>query len=141
MIDQAVIFCGGYGKRLLPITNKIPKPMALVNEKPFLYHLIKQCKSNGINNFLLLCGYKKEQILKYFGDGSKFGVKIKYHFNPPEVQTLKRLIDAKKLIKKEFLLLYSDNYSDLNIHQLKKKYDSLRSSFLITICKKNMEIF
>ena len=136
MIDQAVIFCGGYGKRLLPITNKIPKPMALVNKKPFLYHLIKQCKSNGINNFLLLCGYKKEQILKYFGNGSKFGVKIKYHFNSPEVQTLKRLIDAKKLIKKEFLLLYSDNYSDLNIHQLKKKYDSLRSSFLITICKK-----
>ena len=136
MINQAVIFCGGYGKRLLPITKKTPKPMVLVDDKPFLYHLIKQCKSNGIDNFLLLCGYKKELIFKYFGDGSKFGVKIKYHLNSPDVQTLKRLIDAKKLIKNEFLLLYSDNYSDLNLHQLKKKYDSLKSSFLITICKK-----
>ena len=65
MINQAVIFCGGLGKRLLPITKKLPKPMVVVDNKPFLYHLIKQCKSNGIKNFLLLCGYKKEKIIKY----------------------------------------------------------------------------
>ena len=53
------------------------------------------------------------------------------------MQTLKRLIDERQILKKEFLLLYSDNYSDLNLHQLKKKYDDLKSSFLITVCKKN----
>jgi len=137
MIDQAVILCGGHGKRLLPITNKIPKPMVNINRKPFLQYLIEQCKANGINNILLLCGYKKNAIYNYFGDGSKYGVKIKYHFNPPDVQTLKRLIDAHKILKNKFLLLYSDNYSDLNLHQLKKKFDDLDSSFLITICKKN----
>ena len=136
MIDQAVILCGGYGKRLLPITNKIPKPMVNVNKKPFLEYLIEQCKVNGIKNILLLCGYKKDLIFNYFGDGTKFGVKIRYHYNQPEVQTLKRLVDAQKLLKKQFLLLYSDNYSDLNLHQLKKKFDDLDSSFLITICKK-----
>ena len=62
MIDQAVILCGGYGKRLLPITNKIPKPMVNINRKPFLQYLIEQCKANGINNILLLCGYKKNTI-------------------------------------------------------------------------------
>jgi NDP-sugar pyrophosphorylase family protein len=49
VIDQAVIFCGGFGKRLLPITKKIPKPMVIVDGKPFLYHLISQSKQNGIN--------------------------------------------------------------------------------------------
>ena len=44
MIDQAVILCGGYGKRLLPITNKIPKPMVNINTKPFLQYLIEQCQ-------------------------------------------------------------------------------------------------
>ena len=72
-----------------------------------------QCKSNGINNFLILCGYKANVIKKYFGNGSKMGVKIKYHYNPPYVETYKRLIDAKKLLKEQFLLMYSDNYSDL----------------------------
>lgn len=137
MVDQAVIFCGGYGRRLLPITNKIPKPMARINKKPFLHYLIEQCRTNGIKNILLLCGYKKTIIYNYFGNGYKYGVKIKYLYNPPDVQTLKRLIDARQILKKEFLLLYSDNYSDLNLHQLKKKYDDLKSSFLITVCKKN----
>lgn len=137
MIDQAVIFCGGYGKRLLPITNKIPKPMVNIKKKPFLKYLIEQCKTNGINNILLLCGYKRNVIYNYFGDGSKFGVKIKYHFNLPDVQTLKRLIDAHKMLKNKFLLLYSDNYSNLNLHQLNKKFNDLNSSFLISICKKN----
>jgi len=137
MVDQAVIFCGGFGRRLLPITNKIPKPMVRINKKPFLYYLIEQCKINGIKNILLLCGYKKKIISDYFGNGYKYGVKIKYHYNPPDVQTLKRLIDARRILKKEFLLLYSDNYSDLNLHQLKKKYDDLNSSFLITVCEKS----
>jgi D-glycero-alpha-D-manno-heptose 1-phosphate guanylyltransferase len=44
VLKQAVIFCGGFGKRLLPLTKKIPKPMAMVDDKPFLYHLISQSK-------------------------------------------------------------------------------------------------
>ena len=81
MLNQAVIFCGGFGTRLLPLTKKIPKPMVMVGGKPFLHHLISQSKQNGIKNFLILCGYKHEIIKKYFGNGSKFGVKIKYHYN------------------------------------------------------------
>ncbi len=136
MIDQAVIFCGGFGTRLLPLTKKIPKPMVKLDNKPFLFHLIMQCKSNGINNFLILCGYKAKIIEKYFGNGSRLGVKIKYHYNPPHVQTLKRLIDANKLLTERFLLMYSDNYSDLNLHQLKEKFIKFKSSFLLSICKK-----
>ena len=50
-IKQAVIFCGGLGTRLLPLTKKIPKPMVKINKEPFLKHLLDQCKSNGIKIF------------------------------------------------------------------------------------------
>ena len=118
MLKQAVIFCGGLGTRLLPLTKRIPKPMVLVDGKPFLFHLISQSKQNGIINFLILCGYKHESIKKYFGDGLKFGVKIKYHYNDPKIKTFKRLLDARHLLNKSFLLLYGDNYSSLNLHAL-----------------------
>lgn len=136
MLNQTVIFCGGFGKRLLPLTKKIPKAMVFVNGKPFLYHLIIQSKKNGIKNFLILCGYKHEIIKKYFGDGSKFGVSINYHYNEPRIETLKRLLDARHLLKKSFLLLYGDNYSSLNLHDLTNQKYFKKKSLLITVCKK-----
>ena len=136
MVNQTVIFCGGFGKRLLPLTRKIPKPMVLVAGKPFLYHLIIQSKKNGIKNFLILCGYKHEVIKKYFGDGSKFGVNIKYHYNEPSIETFRRLLDARHLLKNSFLLLYGDNYSSLNLHDLSKQKYFKKKSLLITVCKK-----
>ena len=68
---KAVILAGGLGTRLLPLTKILPKPMVLVNGRPFLYHLIMQSKSNGINNFLILFGYKHELIEKFFGNGKR----------------------------------------------------------------------
>lgn len=111
--------------------------MVMVDGKPFLYHLISQSKQNGINNFLILCGYKHEVIKKYFGDGAKFGVKVKYHYNDPKIETFKRLLDARHLIKKSFLLLYGDNYSSLNLHDFNNQKYFKKNSLLVTVCKKN----
>jgi histidinol-phosphate phosphatase family protein len=136
MLNQAVIFCGGFGKRLLPITKKIPKPMANVNGKPFLFYLIEQCKNNGINKILLLCGYKSEVIQKYFGNGENLGVNIQYFIDPPQIQTYNRIYNARDFLEKKFLLLYSDNYCSLNLHDMMFHYHNLKSNFLITICNK-----
>ena len=136
MLNQAVIFCGGFGKRLMPITKKIPKPMVNVNAKPFLFHLIQQCKSKGIKKILLLCGYKSDVIQKYFGSGKKIGITIQYHINPPEIETYQRIYNARNLLEKEFLLLYSDNYSSLNLHDLFSNYKKLKSKLIISLCKK-----
>lgn len=136
MIDQAVILCGGYGTRLLPITRSLPKPMVKVESKPFLEHLILQCKLNGIKNFLILCGYKKEKIKQYFKNGKKLDVNISYHENNPNIKTLKRILDAKKYLKKNFLLLYADNYSSLNIIDLYRCYKKNKTPLIISLCEK-----
>ena len=78
MIGQAVILCGGYGKRLLPITNKIPKPLLLVNKKPIIEHIITIAKNQGIVDFYISINYLGHKIKKYLGNGSKLGVKITY---------------------------------------------------------------
>jgi D-glycero-D-manno-heptose 1,7-bisphosphate phosphatase len=110
--------------------------MADVNGKPFLFYLIEQCKNNGIKKILLLCGYKSLLIKKYFGSGKKFGVNIQYHINPPQIETYKRIYEAKNFLENEFLLLYSDNYSSLNLHDLYSNYKKLKSKLTISICKK-----
>ena len=77
-IKQAVILAGGRGMRLRPITDTIPKPMILFHNRPFLEYLIEMLKENEIKEVVLLLGYLPEKIVDYFGDGSKFGLKIKY---------------------------------------------------------------
>ena len=113
MIKLAVILCGGIGTRLGNLTKNTPKGMIKVSKKPFLEHLIIQLKKNGINEFIFLVGFKAEKIQNYFESGKKFGVKISYSYSSIETETLKRIYNAKSLIKKDFILLYSDNYYPL----------------------------
>jgi D-glycero-D-manno-heptose 1,7-bisphosphate phosphatase len=136
MTTQAVILCGGLGTRLRPITNKIPKPLALLNGKPFIDYLLKQLKSQRIKNVLLLTGYLGNLIKKKLGDGKKYGLKITYSDGPINWDTGRRLWESKKLLDKEFLLLYSDNFSSFNLNYLKKFHKKKKSSITLTVCKK-----
>ncbi|MDP3758525.1 MAG: sugar phosphate nucleotidyltransferase, partial [Candidatus Daviesbacteria bacterium] len=81
-INQAVILAGGQGTRLKPFTNNNPKPMVPVNDKPFLEYLIDLLKENSIKEVITLTGYFGEKIEKYFGNGSKLGIDIKYSYTP-----------------------------------------------------------
>ena len=73
-----VIMCGGKGVRLLPHTENCPKPMLPVNGKPMLEHIIERAKSEGFNHFVLAIHYLGHMIEDYFGDGSRWQVKIDY---------------------------------------------------------------
>jgi len=135
-IKQGVILCGGLGTRLGKITKKIPKPMVVVSGKPFLEHLLIQLKKNGIKKVLLLVGYKSEVIKRYFGDGKKLNIKISYSFLPKEFETGSRILKAKNMLDKKFILLYSDNYSSLNISKLNYKFSELKKEILFSLVKK-----
>ncbi len=86
-ITQAVIFAGGLGERLKPFTETNPKPMYRFNNKPFLEYLIVQIRDWGIKDIIILLGYLPEKIIEYFGDGSCFGVSIRYVITPIEYDT------------------------------------------------------
>jgi D-glycero-D-manno-heptose 1,7-bisphosphate phosphatase len=110
---RAIILCGGKGTRLKSLTIKNPKPMILINGKPFLYYIINKISQLGINKFTLCIGYKSQKITNYFKDGSSlFGnINIKYSYGPVSWETGKRIYEAKKSIKdKNILICYSDNF-------------------------------
>ena len=123
-ISQAVILAGGYGTRLRPFTDTAPKPMYPINGRPFLEHIIDQIKTFGINEIVILLGYLPDVIIDYFGDGSKYGVKIEYSTTPQEYETGSRLKRANEegKIRDEFILLYCDNYCPINYQKLLDDY-------------------
>jgi dTDP-glucose pyrophosphorylase len=73
-----VIMAGGRGTRLLPKTEKTPKPMLLLGGKPILEHIINRAKAAGIMEFVLAIHHLGDVIEEYFGNGQFLGVNISY---------------------------------------------------------------
>lgn len=76
--NWVVIMAGGLGTRLGDLTKDTPKPMLKVGAKPMIEHIIDMFVSHGFTKFMLSVNYKAEVIKKYFKDGSKFGIEVKY---------------------------------------------------------------
>ena len=75
---KAIILCAGEGRRLRPYTNTYQKTMIPLHGKPLLEYIIKGIKGAGFNDFIIVVGYQKEQIIDYFKDGKKLGINIEY---------------------------------------------------------------
>jgi len=74
----AVIMAGGYGTRLLPLTEELPKPMLPVGDRPLLELTIEQLRRSGIQRVNVATHYRRDVITQHFGDGREFGVEIQY---------------------------------------------------------------
>ena len=69
---------GGEGKRLRPLTNKIPKPMLLIKDKPILQIIFENFLEQGFEHFLISVNYRAKFIKNYFKNGKQWNVKINY---------------------------------------------------------------
>lgn len=130
---QAVILAGGRGTRMLPITKDRPKPMVPILGKPFLEYQIEQLREQGFERVLLLLGYLPEVVQDYFGDGSRWGMDIKYSVTAPDDLTSSRVRTARHLIDPCFLLLYCDNYWPMQMDRMWDRFRSAGKPGLITI--------
>ena len=74
----AVIMAGGFGSRLRPLTDNMPKPLLPLGDRPIMELIIGQLRDAGIQNFYVTTHYLSEQIVDHFGDGRAFGVDITY---------------------------------------------------------------
>jgi len=75
---SAVVMAGGYGKRMLPLTENVPKPMLPVGDRPLLELTIERLRRSGIREVSLTTHHLPESIVNHFGDGSAFGVNLNY---------------------------------------------------------------
>lgn len=74
----AVVMAGGFGTRLRPLTEAVPKPMLPVGDRPLLAHIIGQLRRAGIRQLNVTTHYKADAISDHFGDGQQYGIEIRY---------------------------------------------------------------
>ena len=111
---KAVILAAGKGTRLNPITTLRPKPMIPIGGKPLLEHTLLNLRSVGVQEILIIVGYKEEIIKNYFGNGlSKFNLKIEYVTQLEHLGTSHAVGFAKDFVGDEdFFLMYGDLLTD-----------------------------
>ncbi len=115
--NQCLILAGGYGSRLGKITKKIPKPLIKINNKPFIFYLIKNLYRQGVREFIILSYYKnflfEKKIFKKFRNA-----KIKIIKEKRKLGTLGSIINSKKHLKNSFFVVNGDSFFDFNIRDL-----------------------
>ncbi|QAT41914.1 HAD-IIIA family hydrolase [Aminipila luticellarii] len=117
---QAVIMAGGKGTRLVALTkDQVPKPMAQIAKRPILEWQIEQLKNNGITDIILVIGHLGEKIKKYFGDGSKFGVNLRYFHETTPLGSAGALYYVRSLLEEgAFFLIFGDIIFDIDMARM-----------------------
>jgi NDP-sugar pyrophosphorylase family protein len=132
-IDQAVIFAGGRGERLRPLTDHLPKPMAPVDGIPFLDYLLQSLKDAGIRKVLFLLGYRAETIVNRYGNCLSDGITVEYSIGTAEDLTGRRLLNAYPYLDEHFLLLYGDNYWPIEMERMTALFESKNVPAMTTV--------
>ena len=127
---KAIILAAGKGERLGKVSETLPKSMIEIDGKPILQHNIELCKKYGITEIYINLHHLSQVIINYFGDGKKFGIKIKYSYEKELLGTsgAVKYISSQDsyFTENSFFVLYGDNYSNYNL-------DSLKSNSIATI--------
>ncbi|MCU4158142.1 nucleotidyltransferase family protein [Carboxylicivirga sp. A043] len=115
---DAVIMAGGKGERLRPLTDKTPKPMLPLGDKPIIEHNIDRLISFGIENIYISVNYLADQIIDYFGDGSSKGVNIHYIKENKFLGTIGALSQVEEFWNPYILVMNSDLFTDIDFEDL-----------------------
>lgn len=132
-IETAAILIGGEGTRLRPLTICKPKALVPVANKPLLTHILTWLKKYGIKEVIFILYYQKEKLKKVFGDGSKFGLTIKYVEEDLPRGTGGALKKASYLIKDTIVVINGDILTDINILQVANFHKEKKACFTITL--------
>ena len=118
---KTVILAGGLGTRLAEYTDKIPKPMVHLGEKPILSHIMNYYQSYGYDEFIIASGYKGEIISEYYKNSKEFK-NLKIIDTGKDTMTGGRLLRLKSCFEEgeDFFMTYGDGLCSLNLNNLEK---------------------
>ena len=110
---KVFILAAGFGKRLRPFTENLPKPLIKIKKKPLIYWNLIKIKKAGFKNIVINTHYLSNKIIRSVGSGKEYGLKIKYSQEDEIKGTGGALVTARRFIQKEpFLLISGDLWSD-----------------------------
>lgn len=136
---RAVLLAGGRGTRLYPYTAVFPKPLVPVGDKPILEILIRQLKYYGFREITLCVGHLANLIETYFGDGSRFGVKLDYSFEDKPMGTIAPL-NLLGDLPNTFLVANGDLLIDFDFRKIWKAHRSNGAILTIGTCIRHEKV-
>lgn len=143
---KALILAGGFGTRLKDVVKDVPKPMALVEGKPFLEYQIKLLRKYDVDEVVLAVHYMADKIREYFNDSKarELGVRINYSEEEKPLGTGGAVKNAENYLKgssgDSFLVLNGDTYFDLDIREFIRFHKRIDSKATIALAKISKDI-
>lgn len=132
-MTEAIILAGGLGTRLRTVVADVPKPMAPIQNRPFLEYLLDYWISQGVQRFILSVGYKHELIQSHFGNCYK-SVSIDYSIEQQPLGTGGALLAAiDKVTAENYLLINGDTYFAVNLEQFLQFHQIKNADFSIAL--------
>lgn len=113
----AMTMAGGEGERLRPLTCTLPKPMTLVLDQPVLAYSLRLLARHGVERAGITLGYLPDQIEDAFGDGSEYGVSLKYFRESRPMGTAGGIKPARAFLTETFCVLSGDGLTDVNLSE------------------------
>ena len=129
MIPSVIILAGGLATRLRPITENIPKSLVEINGRPFLHYQLVLLKKYGFNNVVLSVGHLGEQIEAAFGDGSEYGISLRYVYDGNTLKgTGGAVAAALSFLTEDFIVMYGDSYLKYDYREVYDFFTSNRQN-------------
>lgn len=121
---KGVIMAGGFGTRLKPLTINRPKPMVPVGNRPIMEHIVRLLRRHGITDLVSILYFQPEHITSYFGDGSDFGVRMRYVTADADYGTAGAVRNAQEVIGDDRVLVISgDVLTDFDLGAIVSSHD------------------
>jgi len=115
---NAMILAAGKGTRLYPMTETLAKPMVPIGGRPVLEHTIRWLREHGVRRVAVNLHHRPESVRAHFGDGSRFGVEIRYSEEPVLLGTAGGVKRLEGFFEDPFLVVYGDVLTDLDLGAL-----------------------
>ena len=116
--NWVVLMAGGLGRRLKPMTDECPKPLLKVGNKPILENILENFRENGFSRFYISVNYMSDMIEEYFGDGSRWGVEIKYLYEDKKLGTAGAISLIKEKHSEPMFVMNGDLLTKVNFQQM-----------------------
>ncbi|MGH7319102.1 MAG: sugar phosphate nucleotidyltransferase, partial [Candidatus Rokuibacteriota bacterium] len=112
---KAVLMAGGFGTRLRPLTANVPKPMVPLGNKPIMEHTVELLRSQGFDDLLVLLYFLPDVITQHFGDGSRWGVRVRYVTPSADLGTAGAVSFAAQALGEAVLVVSGDIVTDFDL--------------------------
>jgi len=136
---QAVIMAGGFGTRLRPLTDHIPKPMLSVGGKPLMERTIESLQKAGIHRINVTTHFMPEKIIQYFGGGQRFGVELNYVSEEQPLGTAGALRLIRE-VDEPLLVMNGDILTNIDFRSLVRFHRERKAKLTIAVRQYEMQV-